>query len=65
MFPYPKTARLSLWLGRQDSIYRLCDSFPRVIPLFGSSNAAHFTANLAGLQLQLSDEELTLLNNAQ
>lgn len=41
-----------------------CPGFPRVIPLFGSSSATHFTANLAGTQLELTDEELNILNNA-
>ena len=41
-----------------------CEGFPRVIPLFGSSRPEHFVANLAGTELPLTDEELTLLNNA-
>jgi len=45
------------------NLYR-CEGFPRVIPLFGSSRAEHFTANLLGADLILTDEELKILNNA-
>ena len=45
------------------NLYR-CEGFPRVIPLFGSSSAAHFTANLQGVTLPLTDEELRMLNEA-
>ena len=41
-----------------------CEGFPRVIPLFGSSNAEHFVSNLKGAEISLTDEELKLLNNA-
>ena len=41
-----------------------CEGFPRVIPLFGSSNAEHFVSNLKGTEILLTDEELKLLNNA-
>jgi aryl-alcohol dehydrogenase-like predicted oxidoreductase len=41
-----------------------CEGFPRIIPLFGSSRVEHFTANLRGSELPLSDEELAQLNNA-
>lgn len=41
-----------------------CEGFPRVIPLFGSSRVEHFTANLRGVELPLTDEELAQLNNA-
>ena len=41
-----------------------CEGFPRIIPLFGSSRVEHFTANLRGAELPLSDEELAQLNNA-
>ena len=41
-----------------------CEGFPRVIPLFGSSRAEHFTANLRGVELTLSDDELAQLNRA-
>lgn len=41
-----------------------CEGFPRVIPLFGSSRAEHFTANLQGVELTLSDDELAQLNRA-
>ena len=45
------------------NLYR-CEGFPRVIPLFGSSRVAHFTANLRGAGLSLTDDELNQLNNA-
>ena len=38
--------------------------FPRVIPLFSSSNLDHFKANCAGAELALSDEEMAILTNA-
>ncbi|MBQ4141392.1 MAG: aldo/keto reductase [Clostridia bacterium] len=38
--------------------------FPRVIPLFSSSNLDHFKANCAGAELVLSDEEMAILTNA-
>lgn len=41
-----------------------CQGFPRVIPLFGSSRAAHFVSNLTGADLPLTDQELAQLNNA-
>ena len=41
-----------------------CEGFPRVIPLFGSSRPEHFTANLRGVELTLSDDELAQLNRA-
>ena len=41
-----------------------CEGFPRVIPLFGYSRAEHFTANLRGVELTLSDDELAQLNRA-
>lgn len=41
-----------------------CEGFPRVIPLFGSSNVGHFVSNLKGAEIPLTDEELNLLNNA-
>ena len=41
-----------------------CEGFLRVIPLFGSSRAEHFTANLRGVELTLSDDELAQLNRA-
>ena len=41
-----------------------CEGYPRVIPLFGSSRVAHFTDNLRGVELALSDEEMDLLNRA-
>ena len=40
-----------------------CEGFPRVIPLFGSSQVAHFVSNLIGADLQLTDQELQQLNN--
>ena len=41
-----------------------CEGFPRVIPLFGSGNVEHFVSNLKGAELPLTDEELSILNNA-
>jgi len=41
-----------------------CEGFPRVIPLFASSNASHFADNLRGAELVLTEEELALLNRA-
>ncbi len=41
-----------------------CKGFPRVIPLFGSGNAGHFTSNLEGAEIPLTDEELLILNRA-
>ena len=41
-----------------------CEGFPRVIPLFASSRVSHFTDNLRGTELALSDEEMALLNRA-
>ena len=38
--------------------------FPRVIPLFSSSNVEHFKSNCEGAQLLLTDEEMTILTNA-
>lgn len=41
-----------------------CPGFPRVIPLFGSSKAAHLAGNLQGAELVLSWEEMEILNRA-
>lgn len=41
-----------------------CEGFPRVIPLFASSRVEHFTDNLKGVALSLTDEEMALLNRA-
>ena len=41
-----------------------CEGFPRVIPLFCSSNTEHFVSYLKGAVIPLTDEELNLLNNA-
>ena len=38
--------------------------FPDVIPLFSSSNSAHFIDNCKGLELTLTDDEMSALNNA-
>lgn len=38
-----------------------CEGFPRVIPLF-SATPAHLAENLRGLELTLTDEELTEMN---
>ena len=45
------------------NLYR-CEGFPRVIPLFASSRVSHFTDNLKGVSLALSDEEMAILNRA-
>ncbi len=45
------------------NLYRM-KGFPRVVPLFSSSNPKHFRANCAGAELVLSDEEMTILTNA-
>lgn len=41
-----------------------CPGFPRVIPLFGSSKAAHLVGNLQGAELVLTGEEMEILNRA-
>jgi len=41
-----------------------CPGFPRIIPLFGSSQVAHFVSNLQGADLILTDEEMQILNKA-
>ena len=40
------------------------EGFPRVIPLFGSSSAAHFMDNLRGVDLPLTDDEMKALCKA-
>ena len=45
------------------NLYR-CAGFPRVIPLFASSRIEHFTDNLRGADMVLTDEELERLNRA-
>ena len=40
------------------------EGFPTVIPLFASSKVAHFTENLNGAELPLTDEELEVLTKA-
>ena len=45
------------------NLYR-CNGFPRVLPLFASSKAAHFMDNLRGVEIALTDEEMDLLNRA-
>lgn len=45
------------------NLYR-CEGFPRVIPLFASSQKEHFLENLEGVDLTLTDEEMDLLNRA-
>jgi diketogulonate reductase-like aldo/keto reductase len=45
------------------NLYR-CEGFPRVIPLFGSSRVEHFTDNLVGADLILTNEEMKELNEA-
>ena len=41
-----------------------CAGFPRVIPLFASSKVEHYLANLKGVELTLTDEEMDRLNRA-
>lgn len=41
-----------------------CEGFPRIIPLFASSRVSHFMDNLRGVDLTLTDEELSALNRA-
>ena len=41
-----------------------CEGFPRVIPLFASSKVNHFTDNLKGADLILTEEEMKMLNEA-
>lgn len=45
------------------NLYRMED-YPTVIPLFSSSKADHFLDNLKGLDVELSDEEMTALTKA-
>ena len=45
------------------NLYR-CPEYPRIIPLFASSSADHFSDNLRGAELVLTDEEMNLLNRA-
>ena len=45
------------------NLYRMPEC-TRVIPLFSSSNAGHFVENLAGCEINLSDEEMNILTNA-
>lgn len=44
------------------SLHR-CEGFPRVIPLF-SATTNHLVENLRGLELELTDEELEMMNKA-
>lgn len=45
------------------NLYRVKD-YPTVIPLFASSNARHFTENLNGCEIELTDEEMETLTKA-
>ena len=45
------------------NLYRVKD-YPTVIPLFASSNARHFTENLSGCEIELTDEEMETLTKA-
>ncbi|MBE6883613.1 MAG: aldo/keto reductase [Ruminococcaceae bacterium] len=51
------SALVIAWLA---NLHR-CEGFPRVIPLF-SASPTHMKQNLAGLELSLTDEELTMMN---
>ena len=54
---------IQLVVAWMTGLYR-CNDFPRVIPLFASSSAKHFTDNLDGAELVLTDEEMAILNKA-
>ena len=54
------TALVVAWLT---NLYRV-EGMPTVIPLFASSKVAHFTENLDGADIPLSDEELDILCKA-
>ena len=41
-----------------------CEGFPQIIPLFSSSKVKNFMSNLSGVEIKLTDEELSILNNA-
>ena len=45
------------------NLYRVKD-YPTVIPLFASSSARHFTENLSGCEIELTDEEMETLTKA-
>ena len=53
----------ALVIAWMSNLYRV-NGFPYVIPLFSSSKAEHFIDNCKGLEITLSTEELTALNNA-
>jgi len=53
----------ALAVGWMVNLHR-CVGFPRVIPLFASSRVDHFAENLRGVDLPLTDEELSALNRA-
>ena len=53
------TALVVAWLA---NLYRV-EGYPTVIPLFASSKVAHFTENLDGGEIMLTDEELAILCN--
>ena len=54
---------IQLVVAWMTGLYR-CKDFPRVIPLFASSSAKHFTDNLDGAEIVLTDEEMEILNKA-
>lgn len=54
------TALVVAWLT---NLYRV-DGFPTVIPLFASSKVSHFTENLDGAEISLTDEEMERLCKA-
>ena len=54
------TALVVAWLTNLDRV----EGFPTVIPLFASSKVAHFTENLDGADIPLSDGELDILCKA-
>ena len=54
------TTLVVAWLT---NLYRV-EGYPTVIPLFASSKVAHFTENLEGAELKLTDEEMDFLCKA-
>lgn len=54
------TALAVAWMTNLDRV----EGFPTVIPLFASSKVAHFTENLDGAEINLTDDELEILCKA-
>jgi len=53
-------ALLVAWLV---NVHR-CEGYPQIIPLFASSKVSNFMDALQGVDVSLTDEELSILNNA-